>query len=97
VGDPGLATLGSQLVTVVVDLPIPARADEYEAAAQKLGGGESLHLVLVSSPGSGAFVHLLGTAARPTTSRLPDTTLVRSRAVWNAIPHLELSVLPPYP
>jgi len=93
-GEPGLASLGAQLATVVVDLPIPARSDEYEAAAKKVASAERFHLVFLSSPGSGAFVHLLGASETAPALRLPDAALVRSRAMWHATPHPELSVLP---
>ncbi|HVP59946.1 MAG TPA: hypothetical protein VMT11_05285 [Myxococcaceae bacterium] len=96
-GEPILATTASQLVTVAVDLRLPARSEEYQGAAQTLSAGERFHLVFVSSPGSGTFVHLLGAGDSPPESRLPDPGLVRSRAIWQATVHAGLSVLPPPP
>ncbi|HUM13834.1 MAG TPA: hypothetical protein VLT82_22995 [Myxococcaceae bacterium] len=93
-GEPSLAAIAAQLVTVAVDLPVPARSEEYQQAAQSLASVERFHLVFLSSPGSGAFVHLLGTGEGPTESRLPDARLVRSRAVWHSSVHPELSALP---
>ncbi len=93
-GEPSLAAIAAQRGTVAVDLPVPARSEEYQLAAQSLAGVERFHLVFLSSPGSGAFVHLLGTGVGPTESRLPDPRLVRSRAVWHSTVHPELSALP---
>lgn len=94
-GEPSLRAIAAQLVLVVVDIPTPARSDEYEAQAEKLVRGQRFHLVLLSSPGSGAFVHLLGAGEGRPESQLPDGSLVRSRSLWHALPHPELSALPP--
>jgi len=96
-GQTSLTAMASEVAVVAVDLAIPSRTEEYEARAATVARSDQFHLVFFSSPGSGAFVHFLGPGTADAALRLPDASLVRSRTVFRATPHPELSALPPSP
>ena len=83
-GTGAFADVLARVRVVVLDQVIPSAGDAYADQGASRGGGArpGTHWVFVSSPGSGATVHLLGDDASP--GELPDAALVRERRILEA-------------